>query len=248
MGSAHYHALLEFPDTKRLSGFMRDFNGQSARLIKRLRKGVGEGSLWSRRYAHTVVLDEASERARVEYIFAQAIDANLCATPGEWPGLQSADALCRGQVIEGTWFGYERRNRLIKAGKEPPPPKRYELKLAPLPHLRGLPLHQRRAAYQKMEEDVVLVAAHRRAGSPLPTLAGLLANDPLYKPKEPPERSAIPQWHAAKTEEGRALRKEYREAYCAYVDHHRQLLAELAGKLAAAVSPEGTLAWPSLAA
>ncbi len=52
----------------------------------------------------------------------------------------------------------------------------------------------------------------------------------------------------AKTEEGRALRKEYREAYRAYVDHHRQLLAELAGKLAAAVSPEGTLAWPSLAA
>ena len=49
-------------------------------------------------------------------------------------------------------------------------------------------------------------------------------------------------------EAARALRKEYREAYCVFVDNHRQLLADLAGKLGAGIGPEGTLAWPSLAA
>ncbi len=246
--SSHFHVLLEFPDAKRLSGFMRDFNGQAARLIKRLRPGVGEGSLWSRRYAHTVVLDEASAVARVEYIFAQAIDAHLCATPGQWPGLQSADALCRGEALEGTWFGYDRRNRLLKAGKEPPPPKRYTLELHPLPHLAHLPLAEQRAAYAKMEEDVILAAAHKRAGKPLPTLDALLALDPFFKPTKKLQRGPIPQWHVANTEAGRALRKEYREAYRAFVDLHRPLLAELANRLKAGLGPEGTLAWPSLAA
>ncbi len=81
-----------------------------------------------------------------------------------------------------------------------------------------------------------------------PTPDALLAHDPFFKPTTKPERSPIPQWHAANTSQGRALRKEYRDAYCAFVDHHRQLLAELAAKLGAGLGPEGTLAWPSLAA
>ncbi len=109
---------------------------------------------------HTIVLDDASAVARVEYISAQAVDAHLCATPDQWPGLQSADALCRGEALEGSWFGYDRRNRLLKAGKAPPLPKTYTLKLHPLPHLAHLPLAEQRAAYAKMEEDVDL-AAHK---------------------------------------------------------------------------------------
>ncbi len=248
VASNHYHFLLSFPSATHLAHFMRDFNAQSARLVKRLREGVGEGGIWSRRYAHTVVLDEASALERVRYIFAQAVSANLCERPGEWPGLQTVDALCRGEALVGTWFSYDRRRRAAQAGKPLPKPKRYEVRLSPLPQWADLPLAQRQARYQQLEQEVVQAAAEKRAG--IATMGvGALLKVSIHKVPDPSrlERSCIPQWHCAeRVEEPGPLRKQYREAYWDFVDQHRQLVGRLVRVARSELSDSGTLAWMSL--
>lgn len=107
--SNHYHGLYGYTSPHQLVAFLAQVHGQLARLANA--RAGRTGTFWSKPKICAVSRDAASVAARYRYILGQAVRANLCAHPGEFPGASAVDALLYGAKLVGRRVDGTRRCR-----------------------------------------------------------------------------------------------------------------------------------------
>lgn len=227
--SNHFHALSSVAGDSRVEDRARWTSYVQANTARVAQRHHGlEGRIWARRYRAIPVLDEASIRARSQYIMAQAVRAGLVAKPNQWPGLNCADALCRGAELKGYLTTAATRRRARRTGKtyaETGIPR--TLTLAPLPGHSNWTIHQRQTWYRHIERDIITNAVAENALHPrrYPTKTALMTVptstiiqlDTTPAPAahvSPDNRVLYRAWQAAK----RAFIAAWRQALARWVD------------------------------
>lgn len=229
--SNHVHILISVGGKRpanQLARWASFVFGNAARISHAVHghRGV-RGRIWSKRYSAIAIQDDATLRARVKYVMAQATAANLVARPRHWPGLNTVDALCRGTQL----LGYRADAALRRRAKNERVPlesiaERKTLTLTPLPALDDLSMHQRQRWYRQIEREIIEETDARLAGRRLPDPELLRAVDPTTCVEL--ERSDAPQMHVSP--ENHTARRDFRAAYRAFVDAWRTALTDwLAG-------------------
>ena len=101
--STHFHALLSAVGPHAANAIARWLNyvmSQSARVAQAI-NGV-RGRIWESKPTRLIqIRSDARMRQRSKYIMAQPTAAGLVARPNQWPGLNTCDALCRGEGLIG---------------------------------------------------------------------------------------------------------------------------------------------------
>ena len=103
--TTHYHALVETQDASLAIG-MQELNHRHAIRFNtrhKLRGHVVDGRYWSQR-----IHSESHLLAAFRYIARNAIEAGLCATPGEWPWCSYRNLVEPAEV-----FGFVDPSRVI---------------------------------------------------------------------------------------------------------------------------------------
>jgi hypothetical protein len=231
--------LLRVDNAKRLSQFMGYFNGNLAREIARLTGW--KDRIWSRRYESIVVTDEeAAQVGRLRYILANTCKENLVASPLEWPGVHCAQALIKGEAVEGTWFDRKLEHNARLRGREPGPREFASpetVLLSPLPCWAHMSPATYRARIAELIHDIEQTAAAARAesgGEPL-GVDGVRNQDPETRPRKI-EKSPAPFVHAAT----KAARKAMWEAYAWFMAAFREAAEKLKAGDRSAAFPAGS--------
>lgn len=160
--SNHFHLLLSVESALQLARFMAYFQGNLAKEAGRLHRW--HGPFWHRRYQHVVVSDE--ERAQVDrlrYIVENGCKEGLVASPLEWPGVSSVQALLHGKELRGEWVDRTRqRHASVGAGVDGASRfrEREVVSLTPLPCWRG---RESNLLKQQMHELVLAIEAETEA-------------------------------------------------------------------------------------
>jgi REP element-mobilizing transposase RayT len=162
--SNHVHLLVS-AEGVRLSSFMQQFLGNTARKVGRL---VGwEGRFWGRRFSMQPVLDDAAAEGRLRYIVSHGVKEGLVRRPEEWPGLSCLGLLRSGGEVRAQFFHWSRRwesGRLVEGGVGLLDERWAEevgLVLTPLPGWEGLTPEARRLRVETMVEGIVEEHARR---------------------------------------------------------------------------------------
>jgi hypothetical protein len=216
--SSHFHALLVFEDALQQGNFMRDFQSASSREVNR-RTGW-RGPVFERRFHAAVVTDEERAQAeRLKYLLANGVKENLVEKVLEWPGVNTAAVLLRGESLKGRWIDrtrqYAARNRGEDASDE-----RFAVEetvtLSPLPCWANLPPERYRGRVQELVEEAEAALARRRSGARVLGVKAILAQDPHTRPDHL-AHSPAPFVHAAT----KAARKMFYEIYAEFVNVFR---------------------------
>jgi len=210
--SNHYHLLVTVESAYQLARFMAYFQGNLAKEAGRLHQW--RGPFWHRRYQHVLVSnEEAAQVNRLRYILGNGCKEKLVASPLEWPGVSSVQALLFGSELRGVWIDRTRKHRAsVGAGLEP----RSEFHeseiviLTPLPCWRDLaPSLLRKRVHELVAEIETVTDAHHRAEGTQPLGARLAQlQDPHERPVES-KRSPAPMFHCASKEARNLLREAY---------------------------------------
>lgn len=97
--SNHYHGLFGYRSPGQFEAFIAYLHGNLARLAN---EHVGRsGTFWCKPKMLAVSRDAESVAARFKYIMGQAVRANICIHPGEFPGASAVDALLYGTPLIG---------------------------------------------------------------------------------------------------------------------------------------------------
>lgn len=107
----HYHLVARFPKRNK-AHFMRDFNSMIARLVKRIGKLQGRGSVWARRYAGQVLPDSADIENWFMYTVANPVSSGLVTSIDQYEGYNSFDDATLG--IERTYKWIDWSKYLLK--------------------------------------------------------------------------------------------------------------------------------------
>ena len=218
--SSHFHALLVFEDALQQANFMRDFQSASSREVNR--QTGWRGPVFERRFHAAVVTgEERAQAERLKYLLANGVKENLVEKVLEWPGVNTAAALLRGESLKGHWIDrtrqYAARNRGEDASDE-----RFAVEetvtLSPLPCWAHLPPECYRGLVQELVEEVESEAALARRGTGARVLGAkaILAQDPHTRPDRL-AHSPAPFVHAATN----AARKMFYEIYAEFVNAFR---------------------------
>jgi hypothetical protein len=200
----HFHLLHSVVGVDRVNvrGRWASFvQAGTARIAKR-QHGLA-GPVWARRYRAIAVLSEAALRDRVKYVMAQAVSAGLVAKPGQWPGLNCADALCRGSVLSGYYTTADSRRRARRLGvPDARTAEKRQLILAPLPSHTNWTVAQRQAWYRHIEREIIQEERARIAHRPrrYPTRNELLTPKPaktIALPSTPAPKAHVGQGNGA---------------------------------------------------
>ena len=214
--SNHYHLILSLPDADALAKFECYLNGNLAREVGRLH-GWKE-KVWSRRYTAIPILDDVAMVARLEYLLSHGCKEGLVASPQDWPGVSSLDAMLSGEPMKGIWFNRTAEWYARRRGK--PFDKyafatKHEVVLSPLPCWERLDENEYRARVEGMVRHIEdrTSADNRKARITPPGALHVLAEDPHNHPDQP-SRSPAPLCHTSLP----ALRKEYLASHYAFID------------------------------
>lgn len=185
--SDHLHVLATYPDAESMALFHCYLYSNLSKEVTRI---FGwEGTVFPRRYSHVELSKEKeTEIARLKYVLGQGCKEGLVASPLDWPGASSTEALVSGEmVMTGTWVDRTRLSKALTKGKkvhEKDFTSEVELVLSPLPSMA----HLSREAYRRLVLDLVrniedeTAAKHKLDGTrPLGTEA-VQAMDPLKRP------------------------------------------------------------------
>lgn len=198
--SNHFHLLLFVRDAVQLASFMRYVNSNLAREITRLTDW--RHKVWAQRYRAIVVSEEpAAQIERLRYVLAHGVKENLVARVRDWPGVHCAEALTKGQDLQGRWFdrseAWAARNRGerldIHAHAECE-----TLSFDPLPCWRDCSHQARKRLVAELVAEVEQEAAEmrqRRGVEPL-GIAAIRRQLPTEEPLRS-KRSSAPTVHAA---------------------------------------------------
>ena len=212
--SNHYHLLLSVDDAEQLAGFMNHVNSNIAREAGRLYSW--NARFWESRYRHIVVSEEEpAQISRLKYLLAQGCKEGLIQRPGEWPGVQSAQALMAGVPLEGIWIDHSREYEARRRKGRAVGPEEFTLRLRltfdPLPCWRHLSAEQIRARVAELVHEIEheTTLQHEAAGSAPADPATLLQSLPHHRPSKI-KRSPAPRFHAFRREVRRVLEEAYR--------------------------------------
>lgn len=97
--SNHYHGLYGFESPAQMTAFTSYLHGNLARLANETEGR--SGPFWRRAKVCMVTRDAATVATRFKYIMGQAINADICHHPGEFPGASAVDALLYGIKLIG---------------------------------------------------------------------------------------------------------------------------------------------------
>lgn len=226
----NHGCFLASPDSSLvLSSFMRDFLSGVGTRVNGLRDRGG--TFFERRYRAISVLDEDAMEDRFRYVLTQGTKENLVMRARDWPGVQSARALCGGPPLVGKWqdrtaesaLRRQRERKLERAAasgrslvlaKAPKVWREYPIELVPMLHWQGLGVGERRARVAAMlaDDDESTRRRHERDGTRPLGVPALLATDPFSRPKAP-AKSPAPFCHGSRRAARRAHRSRY-ETFC----------------------------------
>jgi hypothetical protein len=167
----HWQLSVEGPNAANtLAKWTNYVFGESAKVAQAIHGLRGE--IWeSKRYRLIEIIDEPRQRDRIKYTMAQGCAAGLVARPGHWPGLNTVNAMCRGERIIGYRGSAALRRRALAEGVSMASiaPQR-EIKISPLPMHAGLSEHQRQRWYREIEREIIdeTAAACPDARYPMP--------------------------------------------------------------------------------
>ena len=224
--SNHFHLLAAAASPRALSSFMGFVMGNVAREAGRLHGW--EGPFWARRHRVIPIVDETSLIDRMRYIYENGCKEGLVAHPALWPGLNAADALCRGGAIHGVWVDRSSLYRARRGGRREPTrgafTERRPLELDPLPCWSGLAPERQREMNAELVAEAAKSAPKRaaRRGYRHPKLP----RSPHQRPKKL-KKGFAPLCHAA----CKAAKALFREAYRAFVEAYRRASEELRARL-----------------
>ena len=202
--SSHVHVLATYADAESMALFHCYLYSNLSKEVTRVHGW--DGTVFPKRYTHVELSrEEEIEQARLKYVLSQGCKEGLVASPLDWPGASSTEALVSGEmVMTGTWVD---RTRLAKArakGKtvsEDGFTSEEELVLTPLPCLVHLPPE----AYRRFVLDLVreieeeTAARHKVDGTRPLGAAAVAAMSPRTRPAE--VKASPRPWFFALSEE-----------------------------------------------
>ena len=118
--SNHYHGLYGFETPAQMTAFTSYLHGNLARLANETEGR--SGPFWRRAKVCMVTRDAETVATRFKYIMGQAIRADICHHPGEFPGASTVDALLYGTKLIGRKVDQTQRcrdsKRLVEGAKD----------------------------------------------------------------------------------------------------------------------------------
>ena len=154
--SNHFHWLMRVVSGKRMAGFTGYVKSNVAKELGALYDW--KARFWGGRYHSMSVADsEPAQLKRFLYILENGCKEGLVASPLEWPGVNSALALYRGETtLTGTWYDRTAQYHAKLRGRNEVFPTTETVHLSPLPFLENLTSQQRQAfmvdAVREIEE------------------------------------------------------------------------------------------------
>lgn len=187
--STHPHMMFTPRDHEVLSAFMGHLAGNISRKVGTDLLGWS-GKFWHDRFRPIPLLDERSELERLRYLLRNGVKEGLVERPGEWPGVSSLQALLTGVPDVGIWYDRtaEFNARRLSVGKDIDVEQfatRYEIPLVPLPSMADKSEEEQQAIVRQIVRDVEDEGAEmKRKGTIFLGVEGVLATDPLERPKK----------------------------------------------------------------
>jgi len=228
-------------DPDHLAEFMRFVNTNLSKEVGRLHDW--SGSMFADRYHHVPVSDEeGAQIRRLKYCLSNGVKEFLVDRPGQWPGVQSAEALVEGEPLVGHWYDRTREfaARQLR-GEEDVSEEDFateqRLALSPLPCWAHLPEdeYRRRVADLIAEIEDEGKQERQRTGKESLGPGEVLRQDPHYRP-ETVERSSKPRFHALTPEVFALMWQAWAEVIAAFREASARLLSGERG----VAFPEGT--------
>jgi hypothetical protein len=217
--SDHYHMLVTPKNAKQLADFAGYVDGNIAKEAGK--QGDWHGKFWGQRYqAIPVSEEEEAQVSRLKYIFSNGCKEGLVASPLDWTGASTANALRKGVTkMKGIWYNRTKQYRARLAGRCEVFPSDETVTLTPLPCWSNLEPNAIRSRVSKLIREIEKEtrAMHLEQRTSPAGMGRILAKHPHTRPKSL-KRSRAPLFHAASA----AARKKFREAYYSFVDYYRQ--------------------------
>jgi hypothetical protein len=221
--STHYHMLLLPADHEELSAFMGYINCNLSKEVDCLVQW--RGAMWSGPYHEIPVSgEEEIQIARLKYLLANSVKDGLVERPEQWPGVQSATALCNGEDLTGVWYNRsrlwnERNVHRNEDASEDDVSTEERVCLVPLPCWAHLLPEEYQRRIRELVEDVVEAAARERelSGRSVLGAEAALQMDPHYYP-EYVERSPQPRFHTFREAVYKEMYQAHSEVYAFYRD------------------------------
>lgn len=235
--SNHLHILCSPDNVRQMSGFVQHLKANVSKQVGRLHNWTG--GVFADRYHAIPVSDEPEAQiARLRYHLSQGCKEGLVSSPHQWPGVQSATALTRGEPLVGEWLdcdGFRAARRKDPKSRRADFVTRYEVELKPLGCWGDLPAAAWRAELERLvasiEEETREM--HQRAGTrPLGARRACLVR-PDHRPKVV-ERSPAPRVHAFK----QRVRLELEEGLRRFVEAYREASRQFQAGARHAVFPD----------
>lgn len=187
--SDHLHILATYADAEAMAGFHCYLYGNLSKEVTRVHGW--EGTVFPKRYTHVELSREGeTELSRLKYVLGQGCKEGLVASPLDWPGASSTEALLSGEmVMTGTWVDRTGLSKALAKGKkvsEEDFSSDLELILSPLPSL----VHLSRETYRQIvlglvrEIESETAARHRVDGTRPLGAESVSAMDPLRRPSQ----------------------------------------------------------------
>ncbi len=205
--SNHMHMIVSAPENRSLSAFMNFVNCNIAKEAGRLHDWPDR--IWRCRFKSIEILDDDKLTERFHYILSHGCKEGMVKRPGDWPGVNCAEALTTGKPLVGVWVDR------AEQGGDPNEKKyetRYEVKLSPLPGFGDLSKKEQKKKWKRIVKDIEEEYVQNPVLTPL-----ILARHPHDRP-EKMQKSPKPFCHGTT----RTLRKFYREAYDLFVQRYRE--------------------------
>ncbi len=209
--SNHIHLLLTVPDSSLLARFMCFVNGNIAREAGRLHDW--KERFWGRRYRCIEILDDAAAEKRLRYLLSHGVKERMVARVEEWPGVNSAQALVKGEALHGVWLDrvgeYDARRRDQQTTSDQFQ-TRYDVKLAPLPAWQERTAEEHHTFLVEMIASIEQEAAET-GDVPSPDSAVRVTREEPHRRPEVVRRSPAPDCHASSRERRERFSNAYRD-------------------------------------
>jgi len=133
--SNHFHMLMRVLSAQRMADFVGFVKSNIAKEVGRLHHW--KQTFWGGRYHSASLADsEEVQAARFRYILSNGCKEGLVASPLDWPGVSSAQALYRGETtLTGIWYDRTAEYHARIRGERKRFPSVQTVRLSPLPFL-----------------------------------------------------------------------------------------------------------------
>ena len=217
--SNHFHMLVSPSDGEQLADFMGFINTNLSKEVGRLHGW--RGPLWQRRYDTVPVShEEAAQVERLQYLLLHGCKENLVASPSDWPGVHSVDALVHCKPLKGIWYdrsrAYEAR-RVNDAVDIEAFGVEETVELTPLPAWREVSLEEHASRVKVLVDSIVKEtrSRHRLEGTRPLGVRAILRTNPESKAGVL-KRRIKPLCHAASRKVRQEMVERFRSWLLAY--------------------------------